>query len=74
VHLDQMAHDGQPQSEPAVLSSESAVGLSEAIEYIGEEFLGDALPAIGDSNAGVRSYTRKPDVNVTVIRRKLYRI
>jgi hypothetical protein len=52
VQLDQVAHYCETEPQPAVHSGEGAVGLSEAIEHIGQKLFADAFPAVGDGYAG----------------------
>ncbi len=54
VQLDQVAHYCESESQPAVHSGEGAVGLSEAIEHIGQKFFTDAFAAIGDGDPRTR--------------------
>ena len=48
VHLDQVAHDGQPESETAIFSGGRAVSLAEAVEDMGQELLADPVAAFLD--------------------------
>jgi hypothetical protein len=51
VHVDKFPGDGHAQAQAAVGSGGSGVGLTEAVEDVGQEFGGNALAGVGDDEA-----------------------
>jgi hypothetical protein len=46
VHLDEVAHDGQPQPEAAVPTRRGVVGLAEGVEDVRQEVRINPLPGV----------------------------
>src|SRR5204862_5483811 len=74
MQLNQMPHDGQPQSESALRARSRTVGLTETIENVREELRSNADARVGY----VDSYLRIPafggDFDLSAFRRELDRI
>src|SRR5690348_14178964 len=49
VQLDELAHDGEAQAEPAALTRRGAVGLTKAFEDVRQELRIDPLSGVGDT-------------------------
>src|SRR5439155_22697650 len=55
VHLDQVAGDGQPEAQSAVLLRDRRVALVKALEDVGQDVGGDADPGVPHDDLGVVS-------------------
>src|SRR5207245_10209932 len=56
VHLDQLAHDPEPDAEATMRPRGRAVGLAKTLEDIRQKAGADALPRIVDRDAGARGF------------------
>ncbi len=74
VHLDELLHDGQAETEPAVLSSGGAIALSEAIEYEGQQLVLDPLACVCDDNFRVCTGMVEQDLYAPARGRELNRV
>src|SRR5690349_9952631 len=74
VQFNQLAHDGEPESKPAVPSSARRVELTEAIKDVEEKLRIDALSRItdGDFNLGIAAL--QPHFNAPAFRCELDRV
>src|SRR6185295_8005974 len=72
--LDQMARDRQSKPETAVAPGRSTIGLSEALEDVGDELLGDSDTRILHVDRNRITLTRAADIDLPAVRRELDRI
>ena len=74
VHLDDVPHDREPQTEPAGLAGGPSLALPEALEDIRQEVRTDADTGIADDDFDVRVHPLQSHVDATALRRELHRI
>src|SRR5438093_1432400 len=71
VQLDDVADDGQPESEAAVEPGRTAVGLLEPLEDVGQEGRADALPGVAHRDLDVGVDPFQHDLHAPALRREL---
>ena len=66
VQLDQLAHEGEPQSEPRLRSAARALGLAKALEDVGQELRWDATAGVAhrDVDLVADAPDRNPDATL----------
>jgi len=74
VEFDQVAHQRQPEPEPAVPPGTGAIALAKAVEDIGEELWLDPLSRIADDKLHVRVDPLQLDLDPAALRRELHRV
>src|SRR5690349_2685202 len=74
MQFNQLAHDGEPESKPAVPSSARRVELTEAIKDVEEKLRMDASSRITDGNFNLGIAALQPHPHVPPFRGKLDRI
>ena len=74
MQLDELLHDGQAKSQPAVLSPRGAIALPEAIEYEGKQPGLDPLARICDDDSGVCTRMIEQDLYAPARGRELDRV
>src|SRR6185437_11406016 len=63
--LDQPLHDGETGSEPALGAVQRAFTLHEDVEDPRQQIGRDAETIVGDLDDGIRTFTARPDLNLT---------
>ena len=63
MHLDQVAHDREPEPEAAGAPRQPGVGLRELIEDMRQELGGDADAGVADHDLDVRVHAFEPDLH-----------
>ena len=71
VQLDQVAHDGEPEAEPAVAARGGAVELAEAVEDVRQELGRDAGAVVGDDDLDVGVDPLEADLDLPRLGREL---
>src|SRR5262245_17798519 len=75
VQFDEVANDRQAKSQPAVLPVDRAVGLSKALEHVGQEVRLDAGPAVRHDDAhALRTGVRKFAIDAASWLGELHRV
>ena len=71
VKLDDLADNGQPQSQPSMLARAAAVLLAEALENVRQKIGGNAFAVVGDGDAGAGIDAFDEHFNVADVRAEL---
>src|SRR5688572_32735524 len=74
MYFHQVPRDRKPESEPAVLASRGAVGLTKSIEDVRQKFLVNALPGIRNSDFHSAARLRHLHTHAPATLSKLHRI
>jgi hypothetical protein len=74
VQVDHVSHDAEPEAEPRMLAPRGAVGLAEAIEYVGQEVGGDPLAGVSDLQDRLARRALHDHVDAAARRRELDRV
>src|SRR4029453_3197595 len=72
VQLDQMANEGEPDTEAALVPSAPALALLEAVEDERQQLAADAGAGVADHDLGVRVDALEGELDPAVSRRELH--
>jgi len=74
VKLSQIFHNGQPEAKATLLACGGGVGLTKAIEHVGQKIRGDAAPSIVNADLEVLIDSFQNDVHTAILGRELERV
>ena len=74
VHLDDVANDGQAESEAAGLSCRARLGLAETLEHVLQEVGMDAHARVAHDNLDMRVHAFEANLHAAMLGRELHRI
>ena len=74
VKLDQMAYNGQPQSQSGTLTVGTGITLTKAVEHVREELWLNPNAGIAHDYFNVRVDPLQKDLNASILGRELHRV
>src|SRR6185369_9069137 len=74
VKLNQVTNDCQPEAEPAVLPGSRAIGLAEALKYMGQKITLDAFTGISHRDRYMSFVALQLDLDRAISRGEFHRI
>src|SRR6266436_2255333 len=74
VELDEMAHEREPEPQPAVGPRTAAIALAETVEDEREKLRRDPLSRIADEQLDMRADLLQLDLDPPALRRELHRV
>ena len=70
VQFDEMTYDGQAQTQAGLRTRRCVIGLTKALEYVGQEFGADAASRVRNAQHGTTLQATELQADASVVRRE----